>query len=217
MFLRNHSIKSRECHVIKGSWAAPSVNRFLLTLSETNGHVSHAIYLETVWKKAHLCGSDLREALIEVANLFVSSPETGDATAVRKYVMCLAQISMILYSLDTSRSPKQCLQFYNCAFTVHKLHLELFGTAVATQYFHALLLHGPQRMWLHSAFMLCCCMVHSACGYTVLSCSVAAWSTAHVVVCSCSVYTENEERLFKSAVNAAKCTDRKPQACRQLC
>ena len=42
MFLRNHSIKSRERHVIKGSWAAPSVNRFLLTLSETNGHVSHA-------------------------------------------------------------------------------------------------------------------------------------------------------------------------------
>ena len=43
MFLRNHSIKSRERRVIKGSWAAPSVNRFLLTLSETNGHVSHAI------------------------------------------------------------------------------------------------------------------------------------------------------------------------------
>ena len=42
MFLRNNSIKSRERHVIKGSWAAPSVNRFLLTLRETNGHVSHA-------------------------------------------------------------------------------------------------------------------------------------------------------------------------------
>ena len=29
--------------MIKGSWAAPSVNKFLLTLSETNGHVSHAM------------------------------------------------------------------------------------------------------------------------------------------------------------------------------
>ena len=67
---------------------------------------------------------------------------------------------------------------HNCAFTVHELHLELFGTAMATQYFHALLLHGPQQ---------------------------------HEVVCSRSVNTENEERLFKSAANAAKCTERKPQ------
>ena len=137
-----------------------------------------SIYLDTVWKKAHLYGSDLREALIEAAYLFVSSPETNGTTAVKKYVMCLVQISKILYSLDMSRSPKQSLQFYNCAFTVHELHLELFGTAMATQYFHALLLHGPQQ---------------------------------HEVVCSRSVNTENEERLFKSAANAAKCTDRKPQ------
>ena len=33
----------------------------------------------------------------------------------------------------------------------------------------------------------------------------------HEVVCSCSVNTENEERLFKSAANAVKCTNRKPQ------
>ena len=91
-----------------------------------------SIYLETVWKKAHLYGSDLREALIEVAYLFVSSPETNDTTTVKKYVMCLVQISNILYSLDMSLSPKQCLQFYNCAFAVHELHLELFGTAMAT-------------------------------------------------------------------------------------
>ena len=110
--------------------------------------------------------------------MFVSSPETSDTTAVRKYVMCLVQISRILYSLDMSLSAKQCLQFYNCAFTVLELHLELFGTAMATQYFHALLLYGPPK---------------------------------HEVVCSHSVNTENEERLFKSAANAAKCTDRKPQ------
>ena len=93
-------------------------------------------------------------------------------------MLCLVQIRKILHSFDMSRSSKQCLQFYNCAFTVHELHLELFGTAMATQYFHALLLHGPQQ---------------------------------HEDVCSHSVNTENEEGLFKSAANTAKCTDRKPQ------
>ena len=109
-----------------------------------------------MWKKVHLYGLDLREALIKVAYLFVSSPETNDTTAVRKYVMCLVQISKILYSLDMSRSPKQCLQFYNCAFTVHELNSELFGTARATQYFHALLLHGPQQ---HE--VVCSCSVNT--------------------------------------------------------
>ena len=46
-----------------------------------------SIYQDTVRKKAHLYGLDLREALIEVAYLFVSSPETVDTTAVRKYVV----------------------------------------------------------------------------------------------------------------------------------
>ena len=45
-----------------------------------------SIYLETVWKKAHLYGSDLREALIEVAYLFVSSPETDDCCQKVCYV-----------------------------------------------------------------------------------------------------------------------------------
>ena len=104
-----------------------------------------SMYLETVWKKAHLYGSDLREALIEVAYLFISSPETtDDTTAVRKYVMCLVQISKILYSLDMSRSPKQCLQFYNCAFTVHD---STWSCLVLP--------------WLHSTFVLYCSMVHS--------------------------------------------------------
>ena len=107
-----------------------------------------SIYLETVWKKAHLYGSDLREALIEVAYLFVSSPETNDTTAVRKYVMCLVQISKILYSLDMSQSPKQCLQFYNCAFTVHLLFMNSTWSCLVLS-------------WLHSTFMLYCCMVHS--------------------------------------------------------
>ena len=102
-------------------------------------------YLDSVWKKAHLYGSDMREALIEVAYLFVQHPQTAATATVHKYVMCLVQISIILYSLDISRSPKQCLQFYNCAFMAHELHLELFGTIMTTQYFHALLSHGPQQ------------------------------------------------------------------------
>ena len=91
-----------------------------------------SIYLDTVRKKAHLYRSDLREALIEVAYLFVSSPETGNTTVVRKYVMCLVQISKVQSNAYSST-------------TVHELHLEMFGTAMATQYFHALLLHGPQQ------------------------------------------------------------------------
>ena len=71
-----------------------------------------SIYLDTVWKKAHLYGSDLREALIEVAYLFVSSPETNDTIAVRKYVMCLVQISKILYSLDMSQLTVPQLYIY---------------------------------------------------------------------------------------------------------
>ena len=67
-----------------------------------NGALKVSIYLDTVWKKAHLYGSDLREALIEVVCLLVSSPETSDTTAVREYVMCLVQTSKILYSLDMS-------------------------------------------------------------------------------------------------------------------
>ena len=62
MFLRNHSIKSRESHVIKGSWAAPSVNRFLLTLSETNGHVSHAY-------NGHCSVGDLRRQITGISNI----------------------------------------------------------------------------------------------------------------------------------------------------
>ena len=83
-----------------------------------------------------------------------------------------------MYSLDVNRTPKQCLQYYNCAFLIHELHLELFGSPMTTMYFHALLIHGPQQ---------------------------------HEAVCSRSVNAENEERLFKSAANAAKCTDRKPE------
>ena len=56
-----------------------------------------AAYLESVWKKEHLYGSDLREALIEVAHLFVSSNVSNVGTSlqctVKKYLNCLVQIS----------------------------------------------------------------------------------------------------------------------------
>ena len=136
-------------------------------------------YLDSVFKKAHLYGSDLREALVEVAHLFAKcNSESDDFLSLSTYIECLVQISRILYSTDASRSPKQCLQFYNCAFIVHELHLELFGDTLTGLYFHALLMHGPVQ---------------------------------HEVVCSRSVNAEKEERLFKSAGTAAKCTDRKPE------
>ena len=96
-----------------------------------------SIYLETVWKKAHLYGSDLREALIEVAYLFVSSPETDDITAVRKYVMCLVQISKILYSLDMSRSQSNAYS----STTVHLLFMNSTWSCLVLP-------------WLCSTFML---------------------------------------------------------------
>ena len=136
-------------------------------------------YLETVFKRAHLYGSDLREALIEVAHLMAQSNSQSQAVCtLRKYILYLVQISKILYSKDANRTAKQCLQFYNCAFVSHELHLELFGETLNNMYFHALFVHGPMQ---------------------------------HEVVCSRSVNTESEERLFKSAESAAKCTDRKPE------
>ena len=60
-----------------------------------------------------------------------------------KIILCLVQISKILYSKDANRTAKQCLQFYNCAFVSHELHLELFGETLNNMYFHALFVHGP--------------------------------------------------------------------------
>ena len=63
---------------------------------------SVAAYLDCVWKKEHLYCSDLREALIAVTHLFVSSNVNNVRTSlrctIRKYINCLVQISAILYS-----------------------------------------------------------------------------------------------------------------------
>ena len=161
-------------HDLKGYLAAvlrmlPSI----LPSSALKGCVCE--YLDTLWKKPNLYGSDLREALVEVAFIFASHPAQGP---VFDYITCLVQVSGILYSQDSDRSPKQCLQFYNCAYKVHELHCALFGEVHTSLYFHALLVHGPVQ---------------------------------HEVVCCRSTNTENEERIFKSAESAAKCTDRKPE------
>ena len=89
-------------------------------------------------------------------------------------------IKKSLYSKDSSRSPKQCLQLYNCTFMIHQLHWELFGQALTSSYFHALLIYCPVQ---------------------------------HELVCSRSAKrrAESEERIFKGAEAAAKCTDRKPE------
>ena len=176
--LQDYEVLSFEpLHDLKGYLGSvlkklPSV----IPVSDLKEEVS--MYLDSVWKKAHLYGSDLREALIEIAYVFGKRAKTAETAPVRIYVECLVQISRILYSLDVNHTPKQCLQYYNCAFLIHELHLELFGSAMTTMYFHALLIHGPRQ---------------------------------HEAVCSRSVNAENEERLFKSAANAAKCTDRKPE------
>ena len=132
-------------------------------------------YFSTLCKKANLYGSDLRKALVDVAHIFhlYDTPST-----VATFICCLVQLSNILYSKDSNRSPKQCLQFYNCAYIVHELHCELFGDTMISNYFHALLVHGPMQ---------------------------------HEVVSCRSTNTENEERIFKSAESAAKCTDHKPE------
>ena len=139
--LQDHEVLSFEpLHDLKGYLG--SVLRKLPSVIQSGALKKRvSIYLETVWKKAHLYGSDLREALIKVAYLFVSSPETDDTTAVRKYGMCLVQNSKILYSLDMSRSPM---------LTVLQLHLLFMNST-----WSCLVLP-----WLRSTFMLCCSMVH---------------------------------------------------------
>ena len=88
-------------------------------------------YLDTL-EKANLYGSDLWEALVEVALIFASHPVQGPVLT-----------SGIIYSQDSDRSPKQCLQFYNCAYKVHELHCAMFEKVHTSLYFHALLVHGP--------------------------------------------------------------------------
>ena len=73
----------------------------------------------------------------------MSNVGTSLQCTVGKYINSLVRIFKILYSSDCHRTPKQCLQFYNCAFIVHQLHSDFFGEMKTGLYFHALLGHGP--------------------------------------------------------------------------
>ena len=147
----------------------------ILPQSTMKSSVSDCV--DMLYKKSKVYGSDLRSTLVDVAHIFAKSMQGPQTKTIFDFVSCLVQISRILYSKDSDRSPKQCLQFYNCAFMLHQLHCDLFGESTSI-YFHALLTHCPVQ---------------------------------HEVVCSRSTNTEAEERIFKSAEAAAKCTDRKPE------
>ena len=128
----------KQLHDLKGYLGA--VLRKLPSILQSSLKASVSEYLDTLWKKSHLCGCDLRNALVQVAHIFVACSAHGP---VSDFVTCLVQVSEILYSKDSDRSPKQCLQLYNCAFVVHQLHCELFGESSVGTYFHALLVHCP--------------------------------------------------------------------------
>ena len=56
----------------------------VLSVSALKAAIS--LYLDTVWKKANLYGSDLSEAFLEVACIFASNPENGPAS---DFITCL--------------------------------------------------------------------------------------------------------------------------------
>ena len=97
-------------------------------------------------EKEHLYGSDLKEALIGVAHLFLSSNArnvgVSQQCTVGKYINCLVQISKILYSRDCHRTPKQC---YNSTIVL----------SLCTNYIVTFL----EKQRLVCTFMLCLVMV----------------------------------------------------------
>ena len=86
------------------------------------GTLKHDVnsYLETVFKRAYLYGSDLREALIEVTHLMVKSNSQSQALCtLGKYILCLVQVSKTLYSKDANHTVKQCLQLFITMLLFH--------------------------------------------------------------------------------------------------
>ena len=99
-------------------------------------------YLNNFTKKPKLYGSDYREAPIQVMYILVNCKlDTNDPVYV--LIGTLVKISEIAYSKDSSRTPRQCLQFYNCAFLHHQTYVDLFKPDKRSIYFHAMLMHGP--------------------------------------------------------------------------
>ena len=133
--------------------------------------------LDLLWKKTNLYGSDLREAFVDVAHIFVSNPSQDLAL---EFITYLVQLSKILYSKDSSRSPKQWLELYNCTFMIHQLHCELFDQALTSSYFHAL-----RAFWSGFDIQLLSCPVDS------LHCSAL---TCLQQVCQCWKRRKNLQR-----------------------
>jgi hypothetical protein len=99
-------------------------------------------YLFDFHKKPKLYGSDYRNALLQVMHILVLSKlDTNDPVHV--LISTLVKISEIVYSNDSKRSPRQCLQFYNCAFLHHVIYIDLFKPDRCSIYFHSMLMHGP--------------------------------------------------------------------------
>ena len=96
--------------------------------------------MDNFTKKTKLYGSDYREALIQVMHILVNCKlDTDDPL----FVLISTLVTISVYSNDSRRTPRQCLQFYNCAFLHHELYVDLFKPGKASIYFYSLLVHGP--------------------------------------------------------------------------
>ena len=93
------------------------------TNAEVNKKVS--LYLKNLFSKPKLYGSDLRKALIQVMHILVNC-QTDNENPVFLLISILVKLSENVYSSDTRRCPKQCLQFSNWAFLQYKLYMDLF-------------------------------------------------------------------------------------------
>ena len=132
-------------------------------------------YLMDFFKKPNLYGSDYREAIIQILHIIAKS-ELDERDPLFVFIATIVKISEMVYSQENKRTPRQCLQFYNCAFLHQEPYHELFAPEKMSVYCHSLLFHGPVQ---------------------------------HEFVCSRSINTEGEERLFKQANSAAQNTDHK--------
>ena len=99
-------------------------------------------YLDNFNKKPKFYGSDYREALIQVMHILVNCQLNSD-DPVYVLISTLVKISEIVYSNDSRRTLRQCLQFYNCSFLHHELCVGLLYPKRVSIYFHSLLVHGP--------------------------------------------------------------------------
>ena len=95
----------------------------------------------TFTKKNKLYGSDYRCALLQVMHILAGKVDTNDPVYI--LISTLVKISEIVYSNDSKRSPRQCLQFYNYAFLHHVTYIDLFKPDRSSIYFHSMLMHGP--------------------------------------------------------------------------